>query len=131
MISDNQSICPKCGGQLKYYDHVQRLVRTKFGNKKWVAIRRLRCCKCHAVHRELPDFINRASKVGIWPESKIHSTSQWKCQDFLPKVLPFSFKLCYTIRATQSNMFKSFRENCFGKKCFLSLLISFVPLRLD
>lgn len=20
MISDNQSICPKCGGQLKYYD---------------------------------------------------------------------------------------------------------------
>ena len=36
MISDNQSICPKCGGQLKYYDHVQRLVRTKFGNKKWV-----------------------------------------------------------------------------------------------
>lgn len=24
MISDNQSICPKCGGQLKYYDHVQR-----------------------------------------------------------------------------------------------------------
>ena len=44
MISDNQSICPKCGGQLKYYDHVQRLVRTKFGNKKWVAIRRLRCC---------------------------------------------------------------------------------------
>lgn len=57
MISDNQSICPKCGGQLKYYDHVQRLVRTKFGNKKWVAIRRLRCCKCNAVHRELPDFI--------------------------------------------------------------------------
>ena len=34
MISDNQSICPKCGGQLKYYDHVQRLVRTKFDNKK-------------------------------------------------------------------------------------------------
>lgn len=57
MISDNQSICPKCGGQLKYYDNVQRLVRTKFGNKKWVAIRRLRCCNCHAVHRELPDFI--------------------------------------------------------------------------
>ncbi len=57
MISDNQSICPKCGGQLKYYDKVQRLVRTKFGNKKWVTIRRLRCCKCRAVHRELPDFI--------------------------------------------------------------------------
>lgn len=76
-------------------------------------------------------YINRARKVGIWPEVGIHSTSRRKCQDFLPKVLPFSFRLCYTIRATQSNMFKSFRENCFGKKCFLSLLISFVPLRLD
>ena len=76
-------------------------------------------------------YINRARKVGIWPEVGIHSTSRWKCQDFLPKVLSFSFRLCYTISATQSNMFKSFRENCFGKKCFLSLLISFVPLRLD
>lgn len=47
-------------------------------------------------------YINRARKVGIWPKAKIHSTSRWKCQDFLPKVLPFSFKLCYTIRATQS-----------------------------
>lgn len=65
MISDNQSICPKCGGQLKYYDHVQRLVRTKFGNKKWVAIRRLRCCKCHAVHRELPDFIFPYNRIAL------------------------------------------------------------------
>ena len=68
-------------------------------------------------------YINRARKVGIWPEVGIHSTSRWKCQDFLPKVLSFSFRLCYTISATQSNMFKSFRENCFGKKCFLSLPI--------
>ena len=76
MISDNQSICPKCGGQLKYYDHVQRLVRTKFGNKKWVAIRRLRCCKCHAVHRELPDFtsITRTSEQG-------DKTTYWTYQE--------------------------------------------------
>lgn len=57
MIINSQSTCPKCGGQLKYYDHVQRLIRTKYGNKKWVSIRRLRCCNCHSVHRELPDFI--------------------------------------------------------------------------
>ena len=57
MIINNQSTCPKCGGQLKYYDHVQRLIRTKYGNKKWVSIRRLRCRNCHSVHRELPDFI--------------------------------------------------------------------------
>lgn len=73
MISDNQSICPKCGGQLKYYDHVQRLVRTKFGNKKWVAIRRLRCCNCHAVHRELPDFIFPYKQYACYGEDEQRS----------------------------------------------------------
>lgn len=57
MISNNESICPKCGGLLKYYDSVKRLVRTKYGRKKKVVIRRLRCSKCHSIHRELPDFI--------------------------------------------------------------------------
>lgn len=60
MISDNQSICPKCGGQLKYYDHVQRLVRTKFGNKKWVAIRRLRSRSCFCVPGILVNTLSKA-----------------------------------------------------------------------
>lgn len=38
-------------------------------------------------------YINKARKVGIWPEVGIHSTSRRKCQDFLPKVLPFSFDI--------------------------------------
>lgn len=57
MISNNESICPKCGGQLKYYDSVKRLVRTKYGRKKKVIVPRFRCAQCHSIHRELPDFI--------------------------------------------------------------------------
>ena len=29
MVSMNASICPKCGGELKHYDSVQRIIRTK------------------------------------------------------------------------------------------------------
>lgn len=57
MISNNESICPKCGGRLKYYDSVDRIVRTKYGCKNKVKIRRFRCYKCRTMHRELPDFI--------------------------------------------------------------------------
>jgi len=57
MINNNESTCPKCGGQLKYYDSVKRIVRAKYGHKKKVDIKRFRCCKCHSIHRELPDFI--------------------------------------------------------------------------
>lgn len=51
MISESKSTCPKCGGQLKYYDTVKRIVRTKYGVKNKVDIRRFRCQKCSAMHR--------------------------------------------------------------------------------
>lgn len=57
MISNNESICPKCGDKLKYYDSVKRIVRTKYGRKSKVNIRRFRCKQCGSTHRELPDFI--------------------------------------------------------------------------
>lgn len=57
MISNNESICPKCGGELKYYDSVKRIVRMKYGRKSKVNIRRFRCKQCGSTHRELPDFI--------------------------------------------------------------------------
>ena len=57
MISDKESNCPCCGGDLKYYDKVNRIIRSKRRNTKWVTIRRMRCQVCGGLHRELPDDI--------------------------------------------------------------------------
>ena len=57
MVNDNTSICPKCGGPLKHYDTVDRIVRTKNRKIKNIKMRRLKCSKCNTVHRELPDFL--------------------------------------------------------------------------
>lgn len=57
MVSDKESTCPCCGGQLKYYDSVKRIVRTKYRKTSWVKIRRLQCEVCGRTHRELPEFI--------------------------------------------------------------------------
>ena len=55
MIAENTSVCPKCGGRLRYFDTVKRIVRTKARVTKWHDIRRLRCTVCGALHRELPE----------------------------------------------------------------------------
>lgn len=57
MVNNNQSTCPKCGGRLKYYDSVRRIVRTKGRITKKVIIRRMKCEKCGSLHRELPEFL--------------------------------------------------------------------------
>jgi len=57
MTISNVSNCPYCGGELKHYDKVERIVRKKGGHKHWVTIRRLRCVDCHKIQRELPDYI--------------------------------------------------------------------------
>ena len=57
MVNTNESICPKCGGQLKYYDSVKRIVRTKKRFTRKTLLRRLKCQLCHSVHREIPEFI--------------------------------------------------------------------------
>ena len=50
MITNDVSTCPKCGGDLKYYDRVTRIVRTK-GRKTWkIPMRRLQCTRCGSVH---------------------------------------------------------------------------------
>lgn len=38
MISNNTSTCQDCGGKLKYYDKVRRIVRTKGRVSKWVNV---------------------------------------------------------------------------------------------
>ena len=57
MITTDERICPKCGGQLKYYDSVKRFVRTKNRTTKLIILRRMRCTKCGKLHREIPKFI--------------------------------------------------------------------------
>ena len=46
MVMNECSACPRCGGRLKYYDSVPRLVRTKGRQTSRVPMRRLRCSGC-------------------------------------------------------------------------------------
>lgn len=55
MVSMDNTVCPKCGGQLKYFDTVKRIVRTKARQTEWINIHRLRCMSCGTLHRELPE----------------------------------------------------------------------------
>lgn len=55
MIAKNASVCPKCGGHLRFFDTVKRIVRTKARVTEWIVIRRLRCTICGSLHRELPE----------------------------------------------------------------------------
>lgn len=57
MVTKGGTVCPKCGGLLKHYDTVKRIVRTKGRKTWWISVRRLRCTRCRAVHRELPELI--------------------------------------------------------------------------
>jgi hypothetical protein len=54
VVAKDISVCPKCGGGLKYYDKVKRIVRAKGRIFKYVYIRRLRCSDCGVTHREIP-----------------------------------------------------------------------------
>lgn len=53
----NTMICPNCGGELKHYDSVKRVVKERRGVKKQVKLRRLRCSECGKLHRELPETL--------------------------------------------------------------------------
>lgn len=57
MINGDISNCPDCGGDLKYYDRVSRMLRVKGGNKRYLKLRRFRCIGCRKLHRELPNFM--------------------------------------------------------------------------
>ena len=57
MVTNDNSNCPRCGGYLKYYDKVLRIVKTKNRITKRIEIDRLKCIECKSVHRKLPDYI--------------------------------------------------------------------------
>jgi len=49
--------CPECSEGLAYRDSVIRIFKVEGGNKNNLIIRRLQCCDCSRLHRELPDFL--------------------------------------------------------------------------
>ena len=57
MIIEMQTKCPKCGGELKIYGSVLRIIRTKKRISKWIKLRRFKCVLCGSVHRELPNYL--------------------------------------------------------------------------
>lgn len=57
MVNGNETVCPICGGILKYRDHTQRIVRTKGRASDYIQVRRMRCTKCGSIHRALPKFV--------------------------------------------------------------------------
>ena len=57
MVTTDMPICPKCGGDLKHYDSVKRIVRTKARRTTRVKLRRLRCVGCGTFHRALPNTL--------------------------------------------------------------------------
>lgn len=57
MINVNETRCPHCGGELRYYDKVRRIIRTKKGLKDCIFLRRLKCVNCKSIHREINNCI--------------------------------------------------------------------------
>lgn len=57
MVEQGSVVCPNCGGYLSGYDHVKRIVRSKYGDRKFVNIPRYRCKRCKRLHRAIPSYI--------------------------------------------------------------------------
>jgi hypothetical protein len=57
MIKEGEDSCPVCGGKLKRYDKVKRLIKTEYGHKKWIDVERFVCTECHRMHRVIPNDI--------------------------------------------------------------------------
>lgn len=49
--------CLMCGGKLKYYDSIRRIVRTKSRKSRWIIVPRYQCVGCRCIRRYLPDYI--------------------------------------------------------------------------
>lgn len=49
--------CKKCGGTLKHRDWVNRIVKTKGGQKETIKIERVICCDCGTLTRILPSYL--------------------------------------------------------------------------
>lgn len=50
--------CQKCGGMLKHRDYVNRIVKSKGGERKTIKIERMICSKCGKLSRILPSYLS-------------------------------------------------------------------------
>ena len=57
MSSHKKLKCKKCGTELKRYDQVSRIIRTKYRKTTWIKVERFQCPCCGQIHRKLPDDI--------------------------------------------------------------------------
>lgn len=57
LVKEGNLICPFCGGDLKHYDYVRRIVRVEYGEIKWIMMERLICTRCGAKHRKIPSYL--------------------------------------------------------------------------
>lgn len=59
VTGEAESVCPICGGKLKYRDRRKRYVRDPEGRRVIYSLRRLRCQAkgCGKLHTELPDVL--------------------------------------------------------------------------
>ena len=57
MVKEGVRVCPKCGGELVYYDRVKRLVVGKERLRTFIFVKRYFCRKCRSYHREIPRVV--------------------------------------------------------------------------
>jgi len=57
MVKSETDVCPKCGGELKYYDYVIRTQKFPEGKFRKILLSRMKCRNCKSVHRVIPDDI--------------------------------------------------------------------------
>jgi hypothetical protein len=52
MILGDELICP-CGGKVKYYDSVKRIVLNNGGQRRYTKLKRYKCVECRSIHRKI------------------------------------------------------------------------------
>jgi len=57
MVRPESMTCPLCNGELKYYDKVKRICKSKYGRQNVIYLQRKKCVNCGAIHRLLPPDI--------------------------------------------------------------------------
>lgn len=56
-MTEEENVCPDCGGKLKVRDSKRRVVKDISGEEFVFSLRRFTCSNCRKVHTEIPDCI--------------------------------------------------------------------------